>query len=39
VSDFEEFSKLAVTLEPWRSKIVFIGGWAYRLYRYEPRSY
>lgn len=38
MSDFEEFSKLAVTLEPWRSKIVFIGGWAYRLYRYEPRA-
>jgi hypothetical protein len=39
VSDFAEFSKLAVTLAPWRPKIVFVGGWAYRLYLYEPRAY
>ncbi|SAK90329.1 hypothetical protein AWB76_06543 [Caballeronia temeraria] len=39
MSDFAEFSKLAVTLAPWRSQIVFVGGWAYRLYRYEPRAY
>jgi hypothetical protein len=39
VSDFAEFSKLAVTLAPWRQKIVFVGGWAYRLYLYEPRAY
>lgn len=39
MSDLIEFSKLAMTLEPWRSKIVFIGGWAYRLYRYERRAF
>lgn len=39
MSDLADFTKLAVTLEPWRSQIVFVGGWAYRLYRYEPRAY
>jgi len=39
VSELVEFSHLAMTLEPWRSKIVFVGGWAFRLYRYEPRAY
>ncbi|MDN7178000.1 nucleotidyltransferase domain-containing protein [Caballeronia sp. SEWSISQ10-4 2] len=39
MSDLVEFSKLAMTLEPWRSRIVFVGGWAYRLYQYEPRAY
>lgn len=39
MSDFVEFSKLAVTLAPWRARIVFVGGWAYRLYRYEARAY
>lgn len=39
MSDLADFTKLAVTLEPWRRQIVFVGGWAYRLYRYEPRAY
>lgn len=39
MSELAEFSRLAVTLEPWRKQIVFIGGWAFRLYRYEPRAY
>ncbi|WP_321908257.1 GSU2403 family nucleotidyltransferase fold protein [Burkholderia cepacia] len=39
MSELAEFSTLAVTLAPWRSKIVFIGGWAFRLYRYESRAY
>lgn len=39
MSELVEFSTLAVTLAPWRSQIVFIGGWAFRLYRYEPRAY
>ncbi|OXI18781.1 GSU2403 family nucleotidyltransferase fold protein [Burkholderia sp. AU15512] len=39
MSELAEFSKLAVTLEQWRSNIVFIGGWAFRLYEYEPRAY
>jgi len=39
VSDLAEFSRLAMTLEPWRTQIVFVGGWAFRLYGYEPRAY
>ncbi|MGU7771828.1 GSU2403 family nucleotidyltransferase fold protein [Burkholderia sp. MR1-5-21] len=39
MSELVEFSKLAMTLEPWRSKVVFVGGWAFRLYQYEPRAY
>lgn len=39
MSELAEFSTLAATLEPWRRQIVFIGGWAYRLYRYETRAY
>lgn len=39
MSDLAEFTKLAVTLEPWRRQIVFVGGWAYRLYRYEVRAH
>lgn len=39
MSDLAEFSKLAVTLESWRNQIVFVGGWAFRLYRFEPRAF
>jgi hypothetical protein len=39
LSELVEFSNLAMTLEPWRSRIVFVGGWAFRLYQYEPRAY
>ncbi|TDQ93033.1 GSU2403 family nucleotidyltransferase fold protein [Paraburkholderia silvatlantica] len=39
MSDLAEFSQLAVTLEPWRARIVFVGGWAYWLYQYAPRAY
>lgn len=39
MSDLVEFSTLALTLEPWRNQIVFVGGWAYRLYQYAPHAY
>lgn len=39
MSELTEFSRLALTLEPWRKQIVFVGGWAFRLYHYEPRAY
>ncbi|MFT0174855.1 GSU2403 family nucleotidyltransferase fold protein, partial [Paraburkholderia mimosarum] len=39
MSELADFSRLAMTLEPWRKQIVFVGGWAFRLYRYEPRAY
>ena len=39
MSELAEFSNLARALAPWRAKIVFIGGWAFRLYSYEPRAW
>lgn len=39
MSELAEFSRLAITLEPWRTQIVFVGGWAFRLYGYVPRAY
>lgn len=39
MSEFGDFSRLAETLKPWRQQIVFIGGWAFRLYQYAPRAY
>jgi len=39
VSELADFSNLAMTLAPWRARIVFIGGWAFRLYSYEPRAW
>lgn len=38
MSDLQQFSKLAIALRPWRQQIVYIGGWAFRLYQYEPRA-
>lgn len=39
MSVLADFSNLARTLAPWRARIVFIGGWAFRLYSYEPRAW
>jgi hypothetical protein len=39
MSSFAEFSRLAIALQPWSQQIVFVGGWAFRLYGYEPRAY
>lgn len=36
MNDLEPFIKLATALEPWRNQIVFVGGWAYRLFRLHP---
>lgn len=35
-SDFEGLSSLLDALAPWLSKVVIIGGWAHRLFRYHP---
>ncbi|MFM0441594.1 GSU2403 family nucleotidyltransferase fold protein [Paraburkholderia strydomiana] len=37
--ELTHFSRLAETLMPWRQQIVFVGGWAFRLYQYAPRAY
>lgn len=36
MNDVEEFTHLADALRPWRDDIVFVGGWAHRLYREHP---
>lgn len=38
MNDLEPFAKLALALEPWRGQLVFIGGWAHRLHRFDPRA-
>jgi hypothetical protein len=37
VSD-EAFAKLVSTLAPWNSSLVYVGGWAFRLFRHHPAA-
>lgn len=37
MNDLESLAKLIQALEPWRAHLVFIGGWAHRIYRFDPR--
>jgi hypothetical protein len=37
-SDTDRFSLLVDTLRPWLGKVVFVGGWAHRLYRERPEA-
>jgi Nucleotidyltransferase len=34
----DDFVRLILALEPWLGEVVIIGGWAHRLYRFDPRS-
>jgi hypothetical protein len=36
VNDFAALARLIQAIEPWRPILVFVGGWAYRLYRFHP---
>lgn len=36
MSDFDAFTKLTHALAPWHGDLVFVGGWAHRLYRHHP---
>ncbi len=38
MNDREAFTKLVKTLSPWAHQLVFVGGWAHRLYRLHPQS-
>ncbi len=38
MNDLEAFAKLTQALAPWRGQLVFIGGWAHRLHRFDPRA-
>jgi hypothetical protein len=37
-SDTDRFSLLLDALRPWLGRVVFIGGWAHRLYRERPEA-
>jgi hypothetical protein len=37
-SDLDKFSRLVEALRPWLAKVVFVGGWAHRLYRERPEA-
>ena len=38
MNDQAAFAKLVETLSPWTQKLVFVGGWAHRLYRLHPMA-
>lgn len=38
MTDRDNFVRLADALAPWASQLVFVGGWAHRLYRLRPEA-
>lgn len=38
MNDLAAFMKLVAALSPWRHQLIFVGGWAHRLYRLHPRA-
>jgi hypothetical protein len=38
MKDLIEFGKLLEALGPWQGRVVIVGGWAHRLYRFHPES-
>jgi len=38
MNDLDAIAKLAQALSPWRDHLVFIGGWAHRIHRFDPRA-
>ncbi len=36
--DFAEIARLIEALRPWHGDLVFVGGWAHRLYRFHPSA-
>jgi hypothetical protein len=38
MNDLDALAKLVQALSPWRSHLVFIGGWAHRIHRFDPRA-
>lgn len=36
MNDADAFARLVQALQPWASQLVFVGGWAHRLYRQHP---
>lgn len=38
MNDREAFARLVSALAPWESRLLFVGGWAHRLYRLHPSA-
>lgn len=38
MNDRQAFAKLVAALAPWSRQLVFVGGWAHRLYRLHPKA-
>ncbi len=38
MNDRAAFATLVDALSPWNGQLVFVGGWAHRLYRLHPRA-
>lgn len=38
MSEQRAFGRLVESLEPWLDRLVFVGGWAFRLYRLHPSA-
>jgi hypothetical protein len=38
IEDLDRFLRVAAALEPWLDQVVFVGGWAHRLYRLHPNA-
>ncbi|MFX1680329.1 GSU2403 family nucleotidyltransferase fold protein [Mitsuaria sp. CC2] len=38
MNDLVAFATLVQALDPWRAHLIFIGGWAHRVHRLDPRA-
>jgi hypothetical protein len=38
MNDLEAFAKLAQALAPWSGQLVYVGGWAHRIHRLDPKA-
>lgn len=38
MNDLEAFVRLAEALAPWNGQLVYVGGWAHRIHRLDPRA-
>ncbi len=38
MNDLDAFVRLVEALQPWSGKLVYVGGWAHRIHRLDPRA-
>jgi hypothetical protein len=38
MNDLDALAKLLQALSPWRAHLIFVGGWAHRVHRFDPRA-